>query len=115
MAIFLSWNYTSVLFRTWCEKPGHLIVEYYPADEDGPINAYRMAVILDNKVHPMDPSTPSANGSQRILTGRVALNARLSAEILSANAIDFDVPTAEEEPFHTGSAEAFKRIVRACR
>jgi len=112
LAVFLSWDYSSVVFRVWCEKRKQLVIQYFL--ESG-LNTKDtgMAIYLNEKSYPVAAKVGSY-GSSAVLEGRVTLTAKLARDIQEAQEVDIVAPSDSEEPFYTGAASALKRVAKAC-
>jgi hypothetical protein len=112
LAIFMSWDFSAVLIRAWCD-PGKKLVMQYGIDDAIPNdNQFQMAIILDQQSHLMETTTI---GLGRVLEGRIDLTPTLSSSILTARNVDVDVPNEMGEPLYTGSAYPLKRIIEGCQ
>jgi hypothetical protein len=112
LAIFLSWDYSAVLFRVWCEHPRGLVIQYF-GDGVAPFKGHSIALVA-NGYHPMS-TTDTRYGGNSILQARIPLTQSLIAEIESASEIDIDAPNESEEPWYTGTASPLKRVIQKCR
>lgn len=120
VAVFLSWNYSSVLFRAYCDRKNLLVIEYF--GDGTPPKGGKIAIGADTSASTDDIAAKffqlntvlKDDGLNHILEGRIAVSPELAESITSANQIAIDAPNEMEEEWHTGVAQPLKRIVRDC-
>ena len=110
-AVFLSWDYSSVIFTTTCDqKSGELVVRNpLQADDKLPelfmIKIASQAGIVSLRTVRHD----------RVLEGRTKITSDLVA-VLSANGdLEIDLPNEMGEPIYIGQAEPLRRLAITCR
>ena len=109
IVVFMSWDFTKVLFRVTCTKRT-LSIEYFGDDAIELKKGDPMAILLDDREQQL---AVSFHGKS--LEGHIDLTPRLSAAIATAQRIDIVAPNEMGEPWYTGPAPALKRLVKECR
>jgi hypothetical protein len=116
-AVFLSWDYSGVIFKAWCEAPGKLLIQYLADASNG---AEPMAIVVgpntDRQLAWRMETTVATGGFRPILEGRILLTAEMRAAIASSQGeIGIDAPNEMGEPWYVGSAPALKQVIAACQ
>lgn len=115
-AIFLDWDYTSVLFRGTCDQEtGELVLDYFgavrltPADQLslGPFDSPE-----DTQLRTRLVRTYRSSGS---LEGRVRVTPALMRLLAHPHGIDIHAPNEMDEAWHVGRAEPLRRVAENCR
>jgi hypothetical protein len=107
-AIFLSWEYSAVLFRATCDRSTHDIVLEYFGDGAIPLAASDKLGIYGTEAAMLD--TQLING---VLEGRVS--ADLFLAISGVAELEIDAPNEMGEPWYVGRAEPLRRLARLCQ
>jgi hypothetical protein len=107
-AIFLSWDYGTVLFRATCDRSTHELVPEYFGDGAIPLTASD-----DLGIH----GTGTAMLSTQLVNGalRGEINADLLLAVFDADNLEIDAPNEMGEPWHVGRAEPLRRLTRLCQ
>lgn len=117
-AMFLSWDYSTVLFRASCDQ-GQLVLDYYGgngADEPDlrPITLTR-AEARDER----SAKSVSVKGKPGAYTARYTVDGTLLNVLKPTNSeIMIDAPMAKDdlaEPWYVGDAEPLYRVAQACK
>ncbi len=120
-AIFLSWNYSSVLFRASCEKGrGSLNLQYYPEDVVGQRGPNGMLVASS-----FQPMAFERKGKSRSAKIRVDGDAVTANFIVDDALLNILAPGTEEllimaeniegDPWYVGEATPLYQLAKACR
>lgn len=117
IAVFLSWNYSEVIFRAWCEAPGRLLFQYFG---DTLNRVEPMALIVgpntDRHLAWQMEARVATDGSRSVLEGQMFLTGEMRAALVaSEDEIGIDAPNEMGEPWYVGSAPALKQVIAACR
>lgn len=118
-AAFLSDDYSSVLFRVWCENKNRLVIQYF-GDGVTALRGQKIAIGADDQGYRFTElkttfsSYGLSNGKPNVLEGRITVTPSFAKMILSARDIAIDAPNEEGEEWHTGSATPLKKIVSNC-
>lgn len=110
-AIFLSWNYTDVLFHVQCDRAtGELIFRYFGDDlrEVEP-----MELILGDIALPMRTTLEERYLHQPYLEGRLSARAALKAWTAESE-VDILAPNEMGEPWYTGLAKPLRILAESC-
>ena len=110
-AVFLSWDYRSVIVRATCEEGGRLRIEYFSGVSS--VAAEPMTLIVDERATPMDTTLDTA-GERPALVGRAPATAELAFALRHAVDVQLDAPNEMNEPWYLGRAEPLARIVSQC-
>jgi hypothetical protein len=120
-AIFLSWNYTSVIFRASCERGrGSFDLKYYPDDSVGQRGTNN--VLVASSFPPMALERKGESRSAKIRVDGDAVTANFVVDDALLNIL---APGSEElliiaenvagEPWFVGEATPLYQIAKACR
>lgn len=110
-AVFLTWDYSAVLFRATCDAArGELVLRYY-GDGEVPLTAQDALALRRTLSLPL--VTEFANG---YLEGRAKLSDELLSMLSSGSVeLEIDAPNAMETPWYVGNAAALFRVAQSCR
>ena len=109
-AVFLSYDYSAVLFRVTCDADHReLVVEYY-GDGEVPLSAEQPITL--RKASSVRLKTRMAAGH---LEGRTKIAGELRRMMSEPGDLEIDAPNAMDEPWRVGRAEPLFRVARACR
>jgi len=112
IAIFLSGDYSLVLFRATCDPVRkELILEYFGDQEVRPKKGDVLSLGGEGDGW-VKFATRLIDGR---LEGRVEITPKLVRLLLSPRGLDIDAPNAMDEVWHTGRAKALSRLVSGCR
>ncbi|RZJ04381.1 MAG: hypothetical protein EON89_07995 [Brevundimonas sp.] len=111
-AIFLSWDYRSVIVRAICEEEeGRLRLEYFPGAF--PADAEPLVLIVDDVAMPME-TTQETSGDPLALVGRLPATPALAEALQHAVDVRLDAPNEMGEPWYLERAEPLSRIATWC-
>jgi hypothetical protein len=118
IAVFLSDDYSEVLFRVRCDPGKELLVEYFaellPHRQGVPVSII-VDELAEHERSFVMRTTAVRRGERHVLEARIAVTAELTSAILVARDISIDAPNAMGEPWRVGKALAFRKIVETCR
>ena len=120
-AIFLSWNYSSVIFRASCERGrGSFDLQYYPDDVVGQRGPNNMLVASS-----FEPLGFERNGKSRSAKIRVDGDAVIANFVVDEALLNILAPGREEllimaeniegDPWYVGQATPLYQLAKACR
>lgn len=123
VAVFLSWNYSSVILRAYCDpKTRELVIEYEPdASPDDPVEP--ITLFLDDREFPMptrwvgleNADMPRPERSRwKYLEARLPVTNQLLAAWPPKNEVDIWTPSDMDEAWYVGRAEPLERVIRQC-
>lgn len=117
VVVFMSSDYSQVLFRVRCQPGGLLVVQYFgerpSLDRDRPL-----AIILneegDDQLNLGMQTRVAEYGGHPILEGRLELTSSIKSSVVLAREISIDAPNEMDEPWRTGTAAILKGLIQSC-
>ncbi len=110
-AIFLSSDYSAVIFTITCDRSsGELVVRNPLQPEEEPPESFSIKIASDVGTVPLRTVL-----HDRVLEGRTTITSDL-VEILRAEGdLEIDAPNEMDEPLYVGRAEPLRRLALSCR
>ena len=108
-AIFLSWDYSKVLFRATCDRQRRELVLVYFGDGETTLTSRDSLVIRGLKPIPL--RTQLVDGR---LEGRVGITEDLLRSLTTSRELEIEGPNTMGEPWHVGRAMALRRLTSSC-
>lgn len=106
-ALFLSWDYSAVLFRATCDQ-GDLVLDYFGDGEVALGEATPMRLYGQSTV---TLRTRLVDGR---LEGRVKVSQAVLLALEAPYELQIDAPNAMDEPWHVGQAKPLLALARHC-
>ncbi len=108
-AIFLSWDYSAVVFTATCDSDNReLVLRYYPAPDIPEAALASFALRLGE--------TPMVTKREpQFVEGRAPLSNRLAKAMREPGELTIDAPNDMGEPWHVGEAKPLRRLALACK
>ena len=108
-AVFLSWDYSVVLFRATCDHARHELVLDYYGDGELPLSAdMGLAVSGSSRAQ---FRTRLIDGR---LEGRMNVNRATLRAFSGSRDLEIDAPNEMGEPWYVGKAAPLRRLARLC-
>jgi hypothetical protein len=108
-AIFLSWDYSSVVFRATCDTARKELVLVYFGDEETTLSAGEPMAIRGSRTVELQT---------RLIDGRLEGRVKVTPDTLRAWSgsaqLEIDAPNAMGEPWYVGQAGPLRRLARLC-
>jgi len=117
-AIFLSWDYSSVVFRATCDpQMGELVLEYFGDGAVSLESAHRLALGVSGAPAHIRFRTRYLrhDRSSGRLEGRVSVTPGLLRLLAHPQGIDIHAPNEMDEGWHVGRAEPLRRVAESCK
>lgn len=110
-AVFLSWDYSAVIFLATCDRSsGELVVRNPLQPEDELLQSFTIkiasragTVSLRTVLH------------DRVLEGRTEITSHLVSVLGAQGDLEIDAPNEMGEPIYVGQAEPLRRVALSCR
>ena len=109
-AIFLSWDYSAVVFTATCDRRRReLVLRYHLPAEWEQTHAGPMEIASGTATVPLRTIR-----RDRILEGRTRLSSQLVRVLGSQGDLEITASNEMEEPWYVGRAGPLRRLVRSC-
>lgn len=108
-AIFMAWDYSSVVFRATCDRGRHdFVLEYFGDGERA------LAIGQSLSVRRGDTVKFATRLVEHHLEGRSKLSPRLMRVLSGSGQLEIDAPNIQGEPWYVGRADALSQMARTC-
>jgi len=111
-AIFLSWDYSSVIFTATCDpERNELVLRYYLQPEWSVTNGASLELASGGQVVSL---TTTQEEARRVLQARTKVTPQLRALLTTDDEIEIAAPNEMGEPWYVGYAEPLKKVALSC-
>jgi hypothetical protein len=109
-AIFLSWDYSSVIFTVTCDPKANEVVIRYYLDAEWEATSVPQIVLSSPEQSVSLKTTRQANA----LEGRTRMTPALRALLTGRADLEIDAPNEMDEPYYVGHAKPLRKVALAC-
>lgn len=111
-AVFLSWDYSAVIFRATCDHATQELVLRFFGDTVTPPTASTPPLSISSAKHEVTLAT-RLDGMDMV--GRLKVGPDLNQILDDPSHLAIDAPNEMDEPFYVGHAEALRRLAALCQ
>lgn len=110
-AVFLSWDYSSVILTATCDLKSSELVVRNPLQADDKLPEL-FTIKIASQAGVVSLRTVRHD---RVLEGRTKITRDVVAVLNAKGDLEIDLPNEMGEPIHVGQAEPLRRLVQMCR